>query len=54
MQNVKLWTKYEGSDPEVISNSNTGTGEGGSQFSREDFLTLPNPKKMILRLNLTF
>ncbi|MDB4885553.1 MAG: putative outer membrane protein [Gemmatimonadetes bacterium] len=48
MQNVKLWTRYEGADPEVISN------QFGSQFSREDFLTLPNPRKVLLRLNLTF
>lgn len=37
MQNVKLWTNYSGSDPEV--NSQAGA------FSRQDFLTLPNPKK---------
>ena len=48
IQNVKLWTKYEGADPEVISN------QASSQFSRDDFLTLPNPRKMLLRLNLTF
>ena len=48
MQNVKLWTRYEGADPEVISN------QASSQFSRDDFLTLPNPKKVYVRLNLTF
>lgn len=50
LQNVALWTKYEGADPEVVSNP---IGTSG-QFSREDFLTIPNAKKMILRLNLTF
>jgi TonB-linked SusC/RagA family outer membrane protein len=50
MQNVKLWTNYEGADPEVISNP---AGTGG-QFSREDFLTIPNPKKTVLRVNFTF
>lgn len=50
MQNVKLWTKYEGADPEVVSNPN---GLGGA-FNREDFLTLPNPKKTLLRLNISF
>jgi hypothetical protein len=46
MQNVKLWTNYTGPDPEV--NSQTGA------FSRQDFLTLPNPKKTIIRANFTF
>lgn len=50
MQNVKLWTRYEGADPEVVSNPNNLAG----QFSREDFLTLPNARKSILRMNLTF
>jgi len=45
-QNVKLWTDYSGFDPEV--NSQTGA------FSREDFLTLPNPKTTVLRFNLNF
>lgn len=49
-QNVKLWTNYGGPDPEVISDPSGTAG----QFSREDFLTLPNAKKTILRLNLTF
>ena len=46
MQNVKLWTNYSGFDPEV--NAQSGA------FSREDFLTLPNPRKTVLRFNLTF
>lgn len=46
MQNVKLWTNYSGPDPEV--NSQAGA------FSRQDFLTLPNPKKTSLRANFTF
>lgn len=50
MQNVHLWTNYSGADPEVISNA---AGIGG-QFSRQDFLTLPNPKKTVLRVNFTF
>lgn len=45
-QNVKLWTNYSGPDPEV--NSQTGA------FSRQDFLTLPNPRKTVLRFNFTF
>ena len=49
MQNVKLWKndKFTGADPEVISNAT-------AQFSRDDFLTLPNPRTTVVRLNLTF
>ena len=46
IQNVQLWTDYSGADPEI--NSQT------CAFSRQDFLTLPNPRTQILRLNLTF
>lgn len=45
-QNVKLWTDYTGPDPEV--NAQSGA------FSRQDFLTLPNPKKTVLRFTLNF
>ena len=45
-QNVKLWTNYTGFDPEVNSQTNA--------FSRQDFLTLPNPKTTVLRFNLNF
>jgi len=49
MQNLKLWTNkgFEGPDPEVISTS-------GGQFTRDDFLTLPNPRTSVVRLNITF
>ncbi len=49
IQNVALWTNkgFTGSDPEVISNAT-------AQFSRDDFLTLPNPRTTVVRLNLTF
>jgi iron complex outermembrane receptor protein len=46
-QNLALWSDYEGYDPEVISNANDG-------FQRADFFTLPNPKRALLRLNITF
>ncbi len=46
MQNVKLWTNYSGADPEI--NAQSGA------FSRQDFLTLPNPKKTVLRFNVNF
>jgi len=49
VQNVKLWKDkaFTGADPEVISTAS-------SQFTRDDFLTLPNPRTTVLRLNLTF
>jgi TonB-dependent SusC/RagA subfamily outer membrane receptor len=50
-QNLALWSDYEGPDPEVVSFS---TNTGVNQFSRQDFLTLPNPKRTLLRFNLSF
>ncbi|MBI2407403.1 MAG: SusC/RagA family TonB-linked outer membrane protein [Gemmatimonadetes bacterium] len=46
MQNVKLWTDYSGPDPEI--NAQAGA------FSRQDFLTIPNPRKQTFRVNLNF
>ena len=46
-QNLALWSDYEGADPEVISTAGNG-------FVRDDFFTLPNPKRVSLRLNVTF
>ncbi len=46
-QNLALWTDYEGADPEVIS-------AAGGNFSRTDFLTLPNPRRFVLKTNFTF
>jgi hypothetical protein len=49
MQNVALWTDYEGADPEVVTDPTAAFGVG-----RQDFLTLPNPKRALLRLNISF
>jgi TonB-linked SusC/RagA family outer membrane protein len=46
MQNVKLWTKYEGPDPEVVA-------QNGS-FDRQDFFSLPAPRRYTLRFDFTF
>jgi TonB-linked SusC/RagA family outer membrane protein len=46
-QNLALWTDYSGPDPEVIS-------AAGAQFDRTDFLTLPNPRRFVLKTNFTF
>ena len=45
-QNLKLWTDYTGADPEINAQTNA--------FSRQDFLTLPNPRKTVVRVNFTF
>jgi len=49
IQNLRLWKNagFTGRDPEVIS-------AAGGQFNRDDFLTLPNPRTTVVRLNLTF
>ncbi|MGQ0645971.1 MAG: SusC/RagA family TonB-linked outer membrane protein [Gemmatimonadaceae bacterium] len=46
MQNLGLWTKYEGPDPEVIAQNGA--------FDRQDFFSLPIPKRASLRLDFTF
>ncbi len=50
-QNLALWTKYSGFDPEVISNV---IGTGFNSFSRTDFLTMPPTRRFLVRLNLQF
>jgi hypothetical protein len=46
-QNLHTWTGYEGFDPEVISGAT-------NNFARTDFLTLPPPRRVVARINLTF
>ncbi len=46
-RNLQLWTDYNGPDPEV-------NGLATANFSRWDFLTLPQPRRFIGRVNLTF
>jgi hypothetical protein len=46
VQNMKIWTDYTGADPEI--NAQAGA------FSRQDFLTVPNPRKQTFRVNLNF
>jgi hypothetical protein len=45
-QNLALWTKYEGYDPEVVSNA-------GAAFNRDDFFTQPPVRRWVFRVNLT-
>lgn len=46
-RNLALWTDYGGPDPEVIS-------AAGAEFGRMDFLTLPQPRRFVARVNFTF
>ncbi len=49
MQNLALWTDYEGPDPEVVTDPTAAFGIG-----RSDFLTLPSSRRAILRVNFSF
>jgi TonB-linked SusC/RagA family outer membrane protein len=51
-QNLKLWSDYSGFDPEVLAQSVTSTGS--AQFQREDFFTIPTPRRFIAKVNLQF
>jgi len=46
-QNLGLWTRYDGFDPEVFSN-------GASGISRIDNNTIPQPRRFVARLNIKF
>ena len=46
-QNLMLFSNYQGADPEVLTNI-------ASQFDRAEFLTVPTPRRVIMRLNLSF
>lgn len=45
-RNLALWTDYKGADPEVLG-ANTTT-------SRTDFLTLPQSRRLVARVNVQF
>jgi hypothetical protein len=45
-RNLALWTDYLGADPEVLG-ANTST-------SRQDFLTLPQSRRFVARVNVQF
>jgi len=46
-QNLALWTKYQGYDPEVVSNA-------VALYNRDDFFTQPPVRRYVLRVNFTF
>ncbi len=49
-RNLAVWTDYEGADPEAL----WGGGGNPASFARTDFLTLPQTRRFMARLNLTF
>jgi len=53
-RNLALWSDYEGADPEVISGIGAGNGVAVDQFLRQDFLTVPNPRRFVARVNFQF
>jgi TonB-dependent starch-binding outer membrane protein SusC len=46
-RNLALWTDYSGTDPELDSSADL-------EFSRSDFLTVPQPRRWVARVNLQF
>ncbi|MHB1168347.1 MAG: hypothetical protein ACYC28_03600 [Longimicrobiales bacterium] len=52
VRNLKLWSDYDGKDPEVLAQATRNTGS--ATFQREDFLTVPAPRRWVAKLNLTF
>lgn len=51
-RNLKLWSDYGGHDPEVLAQATRNTGT--ATFQREDFLTVPQPRRWIAKLNFSF
>ncbi len=49
-RNLALFTDYTGADPEVLS---AGTASQTS-FVREDFFTVPQTRRLVLKMNLSF
>jgi TonB-linked SusC/RagA family outer membrane protein len=45
-RNLGLWTKYSGADPEVLGDA--------TETSRTDFLTMPQTRRWVARVNLNF
>jgi TonB-dependent starch-binding outer membrane protein SusC len=46
-RNLALWTDYNGPDPEVLSST-------VASFTRMEFLTVPPPRRWVVRANVTF
>jgi len=52
-RNLHLWksSKFQGYDPEVLSNTQT---VGTNQFATTEEFTVPQPRRIVVRLNLQF
>ncbi len=48
-RNLALWTDYQGADPEVTNGLSSN-----EPFTRSDFLTLPQTRRWLVRMNVTF
>jgi TonB-dependent starch-binding outer membrane protein SusC len=53
-RNLGLWTDYLGADPEVLWGISGAATSGAVGSIREDFLTLPQPRRWLARVNVTF
>lgn len=51
-RNLALWSDYSGKDPEVLAQATRNVGS--NTFQRQDFLTVPQPRRWVVRLNLSF
>ena len=51
-RNLALWSDYSGFDPEVLAQATRNVG--AATFAREDFLTVPQPRRLVLKMNLSF
>ena len=51
-RNLALWSKYSGEDPEVLAQATRN--EGANTFQRQDFLTVPQPRRLVVRVNFSF
>lgn len=52
VRNLALFTDYTGPDPEVLSAGGAGVGTGA--FVREDFFTVPQTRRLVAKMNLSF
>ncbi len=52
VRNLALFTDFTGPDPEVLSGGSAGTGTGA--FVREEFFTVPQPRRLVAKMNLSF
>ncbi len=53
-RNLALWSDYSGADPEVLSAASAAAPGATGHFLREDFFTVPQPRRLVLRMNVSF